>query len=135
MLHLTLKTRLGLIAGYVALILLGIALLPILFSSPNSNVFAVIRVAIIWLHSLPLLLAKCVEDMLFGGPDPKARGALVFLAIVALQWSPAVVFSVSPRLWAIPVIRNVTVGYLATLLMLSIGAAVWLTMDPSLLAS
>lgn len=129
------KTRLGLVAGYLGLLLLGVAVICVLYRSYDSVVLAGFRIAAIWLHALPLLLTKFYEDMQFGGPDPKAKGALVFLAIVAVQWWPLVIFSVFPRLWALPVIHRVTIGYLVAVLMLSIGAAVWLTIEPSLLAS
>jgi hypothetical protein len=135
MIGLTSQIRIGLVATYVALILLGVAALRIMFLHYNGAVHPALGIIAIGSHALPLLLTKFLQDLLFGGPEPNGQGALIFLAVIATQWSPILALSIAPRSWARRGMRRLTIAYFAAILTLDFAAAVWLAIDSALLAS
>jgi hypothetical protein len=124
------RTRLALLAGYVGLFALALALLHLLYADNGL----IVRLLVIIPHSLPLLLTKFIEDAISGGPGG-AFGAWIYLALVAVLWWPLLIVPVVPRLWSRPRARRLVIVHLAWVLALTAVSATWLALDPGLLAS
>jgi hypothetical protein len=71
MIGLTSQIRIGLVATYVALILLGVAALRIMFLHYNGAVHPALGIIAIGSHALPLLLTKFLQDL--RNPTGKVR--------------------------------------------------------------
>lgn len=125
-----LLTRASLIIAYIALVLLSCKSVFLAFGHGLSAVIIHILVS---LNALPLLLIKFYQDFLYGGPNGK--GINYFLVITAVEFSPLLLLSIFPGLWNRSLVRRGLVMYGAVLVILTVGGAAWLYLEPSLLAS
>jgi len=134
---LTGKKRLLFAAAYVGLLVFAFGAIVVLQLAYNQQVHAAIYVPVLLFHALPILVAKFFQDLAFGGPDGGGGGyaALVYFGTVLVQWWPLLAVAVVPRLWVSRAGRVAVKVYFAALAALMIGAAVWLALAPSLLAS
>jgi hypothetical protein len=131
-------TRLLCGIGYMAVIVLALAALVVLQWMYNDAIHRAIGVPVVLWHALPMLAGKFVADAAYGGPDAAGAGPVgagVYLATVLAAWWFLPALAAAPRLWASPTGRAVVKTYVVVLAAAMVGAATWLFLEPSLLAS
>jgi hypothetical protein len=124
--------------GYVMALVLALVAVFVLQLAYNQDVHRAISIPVVLWHALPILTAKFCVDALYGGPDAQgagAAGALTYVAAVLVYWWFLPAMACAPRLWASRSGRNVVKAYVVGLAVVMVGAAIWLALDPSLMAS
>ena len=122
-------TRILLFAIYFTLILFALVTIGFVYGTQLQ----ILRIFVTFLNALPLVLCKLLQGLLSSGPLLAEEAAVHFLIIDAILLSPVLFVSAAPNLWHNRLCRIAVVIYFAAFAILTIAAAVWLTVDPSLL--